>query len=84
MHFCSINHIFHLHRQLDWILHSGNDTLIDLDIKQLGNKRLCSGHFTADDFIVGSGMKRLKDVATPIQKASFTNSDNSAMLCEYA
>ena len=83
MHFCSINHIFHFHRQLDWILHSDNDTLIELDIKQLENKRLSSDHFTADDFIVGYGMERLKDIAIPIQKASVTDSDDSDNVNEH-
>ena len=54
-----------------------------MDIKQLENKRLCSEHFTADDFIVGFGMKRLKDIAIPIQKASVTDSDDSDNVNEH-
>ena len=48
-----------------------------MDAKQLENKRFCNEHFTAEYFVIGSGMIRLKDIAIPIQKALVTDSDDS-------
>ena len=48
----------------EWLRRTGNE---DLDIQQLGNKRICSEHFLNTDFLVhGAGRKVVKKDSYPI------------------